>query len=617
MTQIHEDEIMGKAYDGRLMKRLMRYALPYKKTMLLSVILLLSGQFCHAIRPQIIQGAIDNAIIVGDMAKLNEYTAIFIGLLIAEFVFQYAVFYITQYIGQNIIYDIRVRLFAHLQKFELSFFDRNPVGRLITRVTSDIEVLNDMFSSGLVYIFGDIFLIIGIIFFMFHMNVSLALITLSVLPFLFYASLIFRKNVRQNYRDIRLKVAETNSFFQENITGISVIQLFNREKKRADKFDQINRELTGHHIKSVFYYGLFYPTVGFISSMAIAMIIWYGGDVILTSVGADPLSTHVTAGTLFAFIMFAQLFFRPIQDLSDKYNILQTAMASSERVFKLLDRKPPITNPENPVKLNALNGDIEFRNVFFAYNAKDRKEDWDYVLKDISFEVRTGESIALVGATGAGKSSVINILSRFYEIQQGQILLDGVDIRQLNQYELRKHIAVVLQNVFLFSGNILENIRLWDQSIPEEKAIRAAQTVGADRFIERLPGKYYEEVKEGGSTLSVGQRQLISFARALAFDPKILVLDEATSSIDTETEILIQAAIKKLMAGRTSFIIAHRLSTIKNVDRIIVLHKGRIRETGNHDELIAQGGIYYKLYQLQYKYQEAMESTVPLKGRTL
>jgi ATP-binding cassette subfamily B multidrug efflux pump len=593
---VHDEEVMGKAYDGRLMRRLIRFAVPYRFMLIGSILLLIAAQAFSAYRPKLVQEAVDNAIAAGDLSKLNVYAFYFIALLVGEFVLQYAVIYVTQLMGQRIIFDLRMKLYGHLEILHLQFFDRNPVGRLITRVTSDIESLNDMFTSGLVYLFGDIFLLLSIIVFMLTLDTRLTLVTLSVLPIIFYISVFFKTKVRIAFRDIRLKISALNSYLQENITGVSTVQIFNREKKNYRQFDALNRTLTDSHLDSVFHYAWFFPAINIMSSVAIGLLLWYGGG--------EVVSKNISLGTLIAFIQYALSFFRPIQDLSDKYNILQTAMASSERVFKLIDTENEIANVANPIALGHVRGEIEFKNVSFAYDAKNVKSDSDYILKEINLKVEPGQSVALVGATGAGKSTIINLVSRFYEIQRGQILIDGKDLSQLDQFELRRCMAVVLQDVFLFSGDILDNIRLGRKDITPEDAIRAAVMVGANHFIEKLPKQYYEPVQERGSTLSVGQRQLISLARALAFNPRILVLDEATSSIDTESERLLQEGIKKLMTGRTSIIIAHRLSTIRHVDQIIVMHKGRIRERGTHEELLDQGGIYFRLYQLQYKDQE-------------
>ncbi|MFN4112054.1 MAG: ABC transporter ATP-binding protein, partial [Ignavibacteria bacterium] len=510
--------------------------------------------------------------------------------LILQAVIEYAMTFATQYMGQKTLFDLRMEIFRHLQNLSLKFFDKTPVGRLVTRVTNDVESLSELFSSGIVMIFSDVFIIIWIFVFMMVMSFDLALVTMSVIPVLIYATFLFRKKVRTNYRDIRKHLARLNSYMQEHISGMNVVQLFNKEEIELEKFKLINKDYRDANIKSVFYHAVFYPFVELISAIAVALIIWYGGG--------EVVQKNLSLGVLFAFIQYTEMFFRPVRDLAEKYNILQTGMASSERIFKLLDTKIFVKNPENPLVLNNIKGKVEFRNVWFAYN------DEDYVLKDISFFINPGETAAIVGATGAGKSSIINLLLRFYDINKGQILIDDIDISTVDKRELRKHIALVLQDVMLFSGDIKSNINLWNEEIPFEKIIEAAKIVGADQFIEKLPKKYDEEVKERGATLSLGQKQLISFARALAYDPRILILDEATASIDTEAEKMIQKAISKLLKGRTSIVIAHRLSTIQNSDKIIVLHKGQIREIGNHFELLERKGIYYRLYQLQYKDQE-------------
>ncbi|MCB0832085.1 MAG: ABC transporter ATP-binding protein [Bacteroidetes bacterium] len=591
-----EEDVLGKAYDSKLMRRLLAFAAPYKTMLIGSVLLLLTAQGFSAYRPKLIQEAIDKAIVSNNPAELRYYATLFILLLVGEFLLQYGVIYVTQLMGQKIVYDLRVKLYAHLEHLHLQFFDRNPVGRLITRVTSDIESLNEMFTSGLVYLFGDIFLLLGIVIFMFTMDVRMALVTLAVVPAIFYISVIFKSKVRVVFREVRLKISSLNAFVQENITGVLTVQIFNREKKHFEKFDELNSSLTKSHIDSVFHYAWFYPVIQFLSSIATALLVWYGGG--------EVIQKAVSLGTLIAFVEYARLFFRPIQDLSDKYNILQTAMASSERVFKVLDTKSVIETSANPVRKSHCEGRISFRHVDFAYDYRADLEDQNLILKDVSFDVDPGQSIALVGATGAGKSTIINLVSRFYDIQRGEILVDGVRVTDWDPYALRSHIAVVLQDVFLFSGSVLDNIRLGREDISPADVEHAARLVGADRFIQKLPLTYHEPMQERGSTLSVGQRQLISLARALVFDPKILVLDEATSSIDTETEQLLQEGIRTVMKGRTSLVIAHRLSTIRNADKILVMHKGRIREQGTHEELLDRGGLYFKLYQLQYRDQE-------------
>lgn len=594
---MHEEEILGKAYDARLMKRLLKSLKPYRKHVTLGILLSMLVSGLEAVRPYFTKIAVDENIAHGDKHGLLITALMFFGVLVFRGVMQYFSAYLTQWIGQRTIFDLRMQIFDHLQKLSLKFYDKNPIGRLITRVTNDVEVLNEMFSSGIVMVFTDIFTIIGILYFMFTMNWQLALVSLSVLPILFYATFLFRRKARETYRDVRLQVARINTFMQEHITGMSVDQIFNREQKSFQKFSDINASHRDANIKSIFYYAVFYPGVELIGAIAVGLIIWYSG--------VEALSGAITLGTVMAFFQFNEMFWRPVRDLSEKYNIMQTAMASSERIFKLLDDKSIIANPEKPVSLNSVRGDIEFRNVWFTYNSGEPgSANNEWILKDVSFKIKPGETAAIVGHTGAGKSTIINLLTIFYEIQQGEILVDGIDIRKIDQEDLRKHIGVVHQDVFLFSGDIKSNINLGNEKIKIDRVKAAARVVGLNRFIDTLPNRYHEEVKERGATLSVGQKQLISFARALAYNPKILILDEATSSVDTETELLIQNAIQKLLKGRSSIVIAHRLSTIQRADKIIVLHKGEIREIGNHQELLSLGGIYYKLYQLQYKEQE-------------
>lgn len=594
---MHEEEVLGKAYDARLMRRLLRYLQPYRWHVVFGIVLSVLTSAMEAVRPYFTKVAVDTNIAQRDTHGLLITVLLFFAVLVVRGFVQYANAYLTQWIGQRTIFDLRMQVFRHLQNLSPTFFDKNPIGRLITRVTNDVEVLNEMFSSGIVMVFTDIFTIIGIFYFMFTMSWELSLVSLSVLPLLFYGTFLFRKKAREAYRDVRIQVARINSFMQEHITGMVVDQIFSREKKSFAKFTGINGAHRDANIRSIFYYAVFYPGIDLIGALSIGLIIWYAGGNILD--GA------LTLGTIMAFVQFNEMFWRPIRDLSEKYNILQTAMASSERIFQLLDDNTVPTMPQTAVALPHLRGEIEFRNVWFAYNTpSDGERSPEWVLKGITFHAKPGETVALVGHTGAGKTSIISLLSRFYENQKGEILVDGVNIAHVSPQELRKHLAVVLQDVFLFSGDIKSNINLGDQAISEDRIKAAARVVGANTFIERLPNQYDAEVKERGATLSVGQKQLLSFARALAFNPRILVLDEATSSVDTETELLIQAAIKKLLKGRTSIVIAHRLSTIQSADNIIVLHKGEIREMGNHQELLARDGIYRKLYRLQYKDQE-------------
>ncbi len=589
-----EEEVLGKAYDSKLMKRLLGYIKPYRKYVIFAILMNIVVASLIPLRPYLTKIAVDDYITKSDYHGLIVISLILLGVLLFQALVQYFLTYFTQYLGQRTLYDLRTQLFQHTQKLALKFFDRTPIGRIVTRTTNDVEALSELFSSGIVMIFSDIFNIVWILVFMFAMDIKLSLVTLSVFPVLIYGTFLFRKKARESYRDVRLHLARLNSYMQEHVTGMNVVQIFRKEKDELKRFLSINSDYRGANIKSVFYYAIFYPGVEILSSITIGLIIWYGGGEIIHST--------LTIGTIFAFLQFTEMFFRPIRDLSEKYNIMQTAMASSERIFKLLDNKTFVKNTEHPVKLDNVKGGIEFKDVFFAYNEE------EYVLKNISFRINPGETIAIVGHTGAGKTSIINILSRFYDIQKGSVLLDGTDIRTIDKRELRKYISMVLQDVFLFSGTIKSNINMNNEDIPFEKVMNAAKLVGADKFINQLPNKFDEEVKERGSTLSVGQKQLISFARALAYDPKILVLDEATSSVDTETEILIQRAIEKLLVGRTAIVIAHRLSTIQSADKIIVMHKGEIRETGNHQELLAKRGIYYKLYQLQYKDQEIIKA---------
>lgn len=590
MTDIHEEEVLGKAYDNKLMMRLLAYLKPYKVYVALTVFLLLLSAIAQLAGPYLTKIAIDDYIAENNYGGLRYICIIYLLVLVFEFVLRFAQEYMVNWIGQKAMYDMRSEFFAHIQKLPVSYFDKNPVGRIVTRITSDVSSLHQMLSSGAVAIFGDVFKLAGIVFVLLFMNWRLALVTFSVLPLIFYATFVFKKLVREIYRVIRVRLAKINSFLQENITGMSVVQIFNREKKNYDQFDELNKSHLDAFLKTVQYYSVFYPVVGIISSLAIAMILWVGGGKIIQG--------SLSFGALVAFIQYAEMFFRPIMDLSEKYNIMQAAMASSERIFKLHDEEPEPGFAEVANELTEFRGEIEFKNVWFAYKNE------DYVLKDISFRVLPGETIAFVGATGAGKTSIMNLLLRFYEINRGEILVDGKNIKEYKSRELRECFGMVLQDVFIFDGTIKSNIRLQRETIKEEVITQAAIDVHADAFIRKLKNKYESPVLERGRGLSVGQRQLISFARALAFDPPVLILDEATSSVDTETEILIQDALERLMRNRTSLVVAHRLSTIQNADRIIVLHKGEIREAGKHQELLARRGIYYRLYELQYANQE-------------
>ncbi|CAG1769461.1 putative ABC transporter ATP-binding protein [uncultured bacterium] len=588
--QQKDDEILGKAYDAALMKRLLRYIRPYRKYVVAAILLNVIVAALGPLRPYLTQIAIDDYIFNKDMPGLMVIAIALIGTLILQSLIQYFLTYYTQLLGQKTILDLRDQLYRHTMRLAAKFFDRTPIGRIVTRVTNDVESLNELFSSGIVMVFSDVFIILWILGFMFFIDWQLSLVTLSVLPILIYGTFLFRKKVRESYRDVRFHLARLNSYMQEHLSGVGLVQIFSKEREEYKKFSGINAEHRDANVKSIFYYALFYPGVEFVSITAIALIIWYGGG--------EVIQGQVTLGVLFAFIQYTEMFFRPIRDLSEKYNIMQTAMASSERIFKLMDENTIIQDPEQPETLSGVKGKIEFKNVTFAYNTG---ED---VLKNINLTIEPGETVAIVGATGAGKTSIINILTRFYDISKGEIQVDGIPITRLMKRELRKHISIVLQDVFLFHGTVASNIGMNNPEITRVKIEEAARLVGADRFIRMLPNGYDEEVKERGATLSVGQKQLISFARALAHDPRILILDEATSSIDTETESLIQSAIEKLLVGRTAIVIAHRLSTIQNADKIIVMHKGEIKEMGTHRELLANRGIYFRLYQLQYKDQE-------------
>jgi len=583
---IHEEEVLGKAYDSALMRRLLAYLRPYRFKVIASVLLLLVVTGLQLAGPILMQIAIDKYISVGDNAGLARISLLYLGVLLAAFVLGYIQYYSMQVIGQWVMYDIRMQVFRHLQRMHLAFFDKNPVGRLVTRVTNDVNVLNELFSSGVVAVFGDILTLVGIVIAMFYYSWQLALLTFAVLPFLVLATMVFRRKVRDVYREVRTRLARINAYLQEHITGMSVVQLFNQEKRIYDGFDGINRGLRQANFRSVKLYAVFFPAVELIETLAIALLIYFGGLRIE--------STLLTYGGLVAFIQLVERFFRPLRDLSEKYNILQSSMASSERIFKLIDEEPKIIEPKTPRTIEKLQGEIVFENVSFAYNEP------EYVLQDVSFTVKPGERVAVVGSTGAGKTSLVSLLLRFYDFQKGDIRLDGVSVRDMSSDYIRDQMGLVLQDVFVFSGDFAGNIHLHEKSISPEMVKAAAERVGIADFIERQPDGFATEVQERGSTLSTGQKQLLSFARALAFDPAIIILDEATSSVDTETEVLIQKALDRLMQGRTSIVIAHRLSTIEEADRILVMHKGRLRESGTHKELLEKKGIYHTLYQTQF-----------------
>ena len=588
---IHDEEVLGKAYDARLMRRLLAYLKPYRSSVVIALLVIIGHSVLQLAQPYLMKLAIDQYIAEGDMAGLNRIALVFLFVLIGAFVLEYVRTYTLQLTGQRIMFDLRMEIYSHLQRLDMRFYDRNPVGRLMTRVTTDVDVLNDMFASGIVTVFGDIFMLVGIMTVLVSMDWRLALIAFSVLPLIIFITQWFRRNVRETYRTVRLWIARINAFLQEHISGMATVQLFRREALSYARFEEINRTHRDSNIAGIVYYAVFYPTIEIIGALAASLIIWYGG--------AWVLQDSLTLGVLVAFLLYAQRFFRPISDMSEKFNMLQAAMASSERIFTLLDTPVLLKNPKNPVSRSgqAL-GRIEFERVWFAYTEN------DFVLRDVSFEVAPGERIGIVGATGAGKTTIINLLMRFYDVTRGRICLDGVDIRELDLRGLRRLFSLVLQDVHLFSGSIASNIRLGEQGISDAAVEQAAASVHADRFIAPLPDGFSSVVAERGANFSVGQKQILSFARALAFDPRILVLDEATSSVDTETELLIQDGLQVLMAGRTTIAIAHRLSTIQNMDKILVLHKGQIRERGTHQNLLTQRGIYHRLYQLQYKDQE-------------
>jgi len=587
----YEKELTGKSFDRKTASRLIRFVRPYWYLLVLTIFLLLLTAGLQIVGPYLIKLAIDNYITPGQVEGL-PYIVVLYGLaILLEFIIRYFQGYYTEYLGQKIMYDMRMEIFSHIQKLPMSYFDKNPVGRVMTRVTTDVQSLNEMLSSGIVTLFGDLFMVLGIMGIMLALNWQLSLVTFSVLIFLAVATFIFRSKVRVTFRNIRTRISNINSFLQEAISGIVTTKLFTRENRNNEEFRDLNSQYLAEYLRTILYYAVFFPVVILISTIAVALVIWYGGGQVIRDI--------LTLGTLVAFLQYVEKFFHPISDLSEKFGILQEAIAASERIFNLLDIKPAITSPLHPVRVQKVKGNIKFRDVWFAYN-KD-----NYVLKNISFELKTGQSIAFVGATGSGKTSIINLLNRFYDIQKGQILVDGIDIKKFDLQDLRRHIGVVMQDVFLFSGNILENIRLGNKDISMGQVVEASKYVNAHKFISRLPGKYDFEVKERGQVLSVGQRQLIAFARALVFNPEVLlVLDEATSSIDSEIEALIQDALSRIMKDRTTIVIAHRLSTIKNVDKILVLSHGEIVERGTHHELLKAKGIYHKLYRYQYQLQK-------------
>jgi ATP-binding cassette subfamily B multidrug efflux pump len=629
MAEAHqEEEVLGKAYDSRLMKRLLRYLVPYRWQTTVALVAIVIKAGADVVGPYLTKVAVDKYLANAQAANrhsfldswlsprplvgIGQIAGLYVTLLAISFGMEFLQTYYMQWVGQKAMFDLRSQIFAHMQRLHVGFFDRNPVGRLVTRVTTDVDAVNEMFTSGVVSIFEDVFVLAGIVVIMLKMKWWLALITFAVLPLIFWATMIFRKKVRDSYRRIRTAIARINAYLQEHVSGIVVLQLFNREERAYKKFEEVNAVHMDAYKDAILAHAVYYPAVEILSALAIAGVIWFGGGQVLRSA--------VSLGVVVAFIQYAQRFFRPIQDLSEKYNILQSAMASSERIFKLLDTPVEVASPSTPRHVDGP-GRIEFQNVWFAYNrVKPKKHEGnghaeliqdgtgagepDWVLRDVSFTIEPGETIAIVGHTGAGKTTIISLLLRFYDIQRGAILIDGVDIRDMDLGDLRRRYGVVLQDPFLFSGTIADNIRLGSKWVTSEMVERAAEDVNIADYIRTLAEGFTEPVRERGSTLSTGQKQLISFARALAHQPRILILDEATSSVDTETELRVREALTCMVEGRTSIIIAHRLSTVQRADKIIVMHKTQLREMGTHQELLSQRGIYWKLYQLQYKDQE-------------
>ncbi len=600
-----EEEVLGKAYDNRLMRRLLGYMRPYRGLVAGSLFFLLLQSGFQVMGPLLTRAAVDrylqhsntpvhtlfDPILPADpRAGLARIALIYLGVLIGTFLTEFAQTYLMQYTGQLAMFDLRRQLMEHLQRLDLAFYDRNPVGRLVTRVTTDVDVLNDLFASGLVTILGDVLVLALILAVMFNMSPALTFIMLAAMPLVILVTAFFRRTVTQSYRRIRVAIAKINSYLQEHITGIVVLQLFNRERRSMEEFEVVNRDHMNAYKDAIWAYGWFYPVVEFISMLALAALLTVGGFRVE--------SGALTLGVIVAFLQYGLRFFRPIQDLSEKYNILQSAMASSERIFKLLDTDAAVLPPDSPQEAPRAIAEIEFDHVWFAY------KDDDWVLRDVSFRIRPGETIAVVGHTGAGKTTLISLLLRFYDVQKGNIRVGGVDIRLFDPLELRRQFGVVLQDPYLFTGTLEENIRLGTEAILPEEVETAAEQVNLLDFIRTLPEGFRHPIRERGSGLSTGQKQLISFARALAHNPRYLILDEATSSVDTETEFRVRDALARMVEGRTSIIIAHRLSTIQRADRILVMHKGQLRESGTHQELLAHRGIYWKLYQLQYKDQE-------------
>jgi ATP-binding cassette, subfamily B, multidrug efflux pump len=629
-SQQQEEDVVGKAYDGRLMRRLIRYLYPYKLQAGISLVAVLIKAGTDVLGPYLTKVAVDRYMTAqaatrpswlahhlspNAMTGITQLAGLYLGALVLGYFMDFAQTYLMQWTGQKVMFDLRSQIFRHLQHMHIGYFDRNPVGRLVTRLTSDVDALNEMFTSGVFAIFEDVFVLAGIVLVMLRMSWWLALLSFAVLPLILLVTRVFRKHVRDSYRRIRSAIARINSYSQEHVSGMTVVQLFNRQERSFQEFKAVNRLHMDAFKDAIMAYALYYPVVEILSSIAIALVIWRGGY--------GVLHTTVTLGVLVAFMQYAQRFFRPIQDLSEKYNILQAAMAASERIFKLLDTAPEIVSPALP-KEGDNSGRIEFRNVWFTYQRLDETQkvrvarcsaselaamdDIEWILRGVSFTVEPDQTAAIVGHTGAGKTTIISLMMRFYDIQHGSILVDGVDVREHDINKLRRRFGVVLQDPFLFSGTIADNIRLGSHWISDERLEEATDEVNVRDFIQSLPDGFGEPVRERGNGLSTGQKQLINFARALAHDPAILILDEATSSVDTETEMRVRLALERMIEGRTSVVIAHRLSTVQRADAILVMHKGQLREMGTHQELLTQRGIYWKLYQLQYKDQELSDA---------
>ncbi len=597
----HEEEAIEKTYDLRVTLRLLGYLKPYWKMAAVALVLTFVTNILISLQPYFTKVAVDDFITPKKTDGIWLFAFAFFCVFLFRFLFSYLQEILLNVVGQKVMFDLRTQIYTKLQQQEVAYYDRYPVGRIITRITSDVDALNELFTSGVIDVLGDLVIIFAIIGMMFWLDWKLALVSLITVPLLFAATNWFRKRARVGFDMVRTRMAKLNAFLQEHISGAQTVQLFNAEAKTQKTFHDINDDYRNANIETIYYYSIFYPMVDFIGAIGVALVIWFGGYQILTGISAN--GTALTIGIVVAFIQYSQQLFQPIRDLSDKFNVLQAAIVASHRIFILLDLPVQIETPEKPKKAGKAVGKIEFQNVWFAY----KNEAW--VLKDVSFAVEAGERVALVGATGSGKTTVTNLLMRFYDVQKGKILLDGVDVRDWDLQSLRENFAVVLQDVFLFSGSIADNIRLGNKAIDNEKIVWASREVHADEFVQKLPETYNSLVKERGAGLSVGQKQLISFARALAFNPKILVLDEATSSIDTETEQLIQRAVDRVMQARTSLVVAHRLSTVQKCDRILVFHHGELREAGTHNELLAKRGLYWRLYQLQYA-EDKLENSI-------